>query len=130
MKPKRERTATVPSLRNLLLAANDANIVPAQPTPEWPEVDGQIFLRSISAAERLRYAHTLRDRDPNEEADVTVWTRLLVLCLCDAEGRPLFTDEEADLLAEKSAAVLHRLFLEACAHNVIGGTSQRALAKN
>jgi len=55
---------------------------------------------------------------------------LLALTLIGDDGARLFSDDDVDLLAEKSAVVLQRIFTEAQALNGLGAKAQDDIAKN
>jgi hypothetical protein len=61
------------------------------PTPFWPEIDGQVRLRMLTAGERIRAS------GPEEGG---FWARCLALAMVDESGATIFTsvDEGADLL--------------------------------
>lgn len=78
------------------------------PTPEWPELDGKVFVRTITAAERDEYEDgfakgTMR----NARA------RLVVMAACDAGGNPIFTAEDVEAVGKQPATVISRLWYEA-----------------
>ena len=45
--------------------------------------------------------------------------KFLARCLCDDQGQRLFSDEQIEKLAAKSAKVVSRLFDKAASHNAI-----------
>ncbi len=81
----------------------------AVPTPEWPAVDGRVFVRAISAAERDAYEMSLRDDEGESNLD-NVRARLVTMAACDGEGKRLFGDADAASVGKQPAAVVYRLW--------------------
>jgi hypothetical protein len=92
------------SLRDLILGIKDSRIE-AVPTPEWPTVDGSIFVRPLTAAERSHLLYGLT----NDERAANWYGRLACKTLCDADGNRLFTDADADELGKHNGALLARI---------------------
>lgn len=75
------------------------------PTPEWPALDGKLFVRALSAAERDAYEASLSDgRLENWRA------KLVVFAACDAEGRRIFEDGDVERVGRCPATLVARLF--------------------
>lgn len=74
--------------------------------PEW---GGEVYVRTLTGTERDAYEAGIigQDRKPDLR---NIRAKLLVRCLVDAEGRRLFSEADVDLLGNKSASVLDRLF--------------------
>ncbi len=85
-------------------------------TPEWGE-DTFVLVRSISASERDRFEQSMiEDRGKSTRTNLdNIRARFAAMCVVDEEGARLFSDDEAAVLGDKSAAVLDRIF----------GTAQR-----
>lgn len=97
------------SLRESIIAARDRK-VKAVPTPEWPEVDGKVFVRSLSAYERLLLNGELQKRIKDEAKDVNAYCAAFVLC--DKDGNREFDPDNAtdlELLNGKSGFVIERI---------------------
>lgn len=73
--------------------------------PEW---GGEVILSSPTLAERDAYITTLIG--DNRTISIGHRARLVVRCLVDDHGVRVFSDEDADLLAEKNPVVIDRLF--------------------
>jgi hypothetical protein len=74
-------------------------------TPEWPDFDGKLFVRMLSAAERDRYEERIA------EGDHANWrARLVAMAACDAEGKRLFEDADAERLGELPSNLIERLW--------------------
>ena len=115
------------SLREEILAAEDRPREPV-PTPEWPAADGKLFVRTISALEREHFSEAYRANGDGRIHNVTA--RFCVLCLCDADGRPVFTDADAEELGGKAGHVLDRIFALARKLNRIGAEAAAETLKN
>lgn len=81
-----------------------------------PELGGVIGLRTLSAADRARFLQ-------HDEDLGVVW--LCARGIADAQGRRIFSDDDIDLLGEKSGAWLTRV---AGAIREVSGLSATALA--
>src|SRR5206468_4176920 len=79
----------------------------------------EVFLRVMSAPERVEWAEFVAN-DP--DAAKLNAAALLVRCLCDQDGRRLFTDaiEDVKAVAAKSFRIIDRLANAALKHNAIG----------
>ena len=78
--------------------------------PEWN--DAQVFIRTMGAYERAKYeAKLIENKDaPMEEKMVQIKVILVVLCCCDEQGNRLFSDDQFDAVANKSADAIDRLY--------------------
>jgi hypothetical protein len=111
-------------LKHAILAADD---LPREAiaTPEWPGTDGKLFVRTMTAAERVAFSLSLSDRDDNPRLD-NYWARLAVLTLTDAEGKRVFEDADAEALGRKSGDVLARVAAAAKRLNGLGEYQESA----
>jgi len=94
----------------------------AVPTPEWPDVNGRVFVRCLSADERDDYEDTLAKRLPHSAA------RLVVLAACDAAGNPIFETGDVERLGKTLAGPVHRLWK--AAWKLAAGDGVEAAVKN
>jgi hypothetical protein len=115
------------SLREQILAAQD---LPSKAiaVPEW---ELEVFVRSMTGAERDRYEQELlAARGPDGKINLeNVRARLVAFCTVDAEGKRVFADEDIPALGAKSAAALDRVFTAASALNGIGQKDIEELGK-
>lgn len=90
----------------LLSAVVQKNVTPV-PIPEIPELDGQIYVRVLSSAERHLYSSTgLHARSVGEQiADYEI----VAICACDEEGKPLFHSRDSNGRIEINAQDVNRL---------------------
>lgn len=113
------------SLRNKILLAEDRprhRVV----IPEWGLADGDVYIATLSAADRDDYEKWTFDKADG----VNFRARLVARALVDAEGNRIFADEDATALGHKSAAVVSRLFHLACQANGLLKSDIEELEKN
>lgn len=97
--------------------------------PEW---DGDVIIRTFTAAERDSWDASLftdngKERKMNYQ---NVRARLLAFTLIGEDGNRLFNEADIEVLGGKSGLVLDRLFNTACELNGMGATDIKALEKN
>ncbi len=95
-----------------------------------PELNGACFIRVLPARERDAYDTSIND---GVHRDVTNCSaRLVVLCLCDESGQPLFDDIAAgeQLLGDSFTLMVDPLFFECRSFNRIGGAALEEAVKN
>ena len=113
--------------REAILAAQD---LPSKPVdvPEW---GGQVFVRSMTGAERDQYEQAMiASRGPDGKINIAnVRARLVAFCAVDENGKRLFADADLEALGAKSAAALDRVFAAASALNGIGQQDVEALGE-
>lgn len=76
---------------------------------------GTVFVRGMTGAERDKFESSIVQQRGKEQIInlQNVRARLCVLTLCNEDGERLFQDSEINLLAEKSAVELQKVFLVA-----------------
>ena len=94
--------------RDDILRANDSQME-AVDVPEW---GGQVLVKGLSGTERDRFEQdSIDQRGKTTKLNFTnIRARLLVLCLVDEQGNRLFQRSDIDLLGQKSAVALNRVF--------------------
>lgn len=95
--------------RDQILSASD------RPTEEVsvPEWGGTVLVRALSGAERDAYESgivTVSNSGTQRVNLANLRARLVAMACVDAEGKRLFSDEDAAALGDKSAAALERVF--------------------
>lgn len=106
--------------------------------PEW---GGNVYIRTISGAERDEFEKTLvverlelNAQGLPEKVEVqdlsNIRAKLLVRVLCDAEGKPIFTTDHIAALGDKSAAALTRVYNKASELNKVSDKDIKELAGN
>lgn len=94
--------------RAAILAAQDI----ATEEVEVPEWGGSVLVRGLTGRERDAYEATIisqRGTDMKMNL-VNARAKLVSRAIVDADGKPLFGDEDVALLANKSAAAIERVF--------------------
>ena len=90
---------------------------------EW---EGEILLRALSAAQTIAFIEFARAQGDAVDANLRTAAWLLVAAWVDEAGAPILTLDDLDeLLANQTAALLHRLGLEV---SVLTGMSPQAVA--
>lgn len=106
-------------IREEISKAKDARIEPV-PTPEWPSVNGHVFVRTMSAFVKDRFVSSLSDikaqatPDGGVTANITVFTqqaslKLVSMTACDENGNLIFTEGDVAMLGERDAVCMQRL---------------------
>ena len=97
--------------RDAILAAEDRTFEEVA-CPEW---GGSVRIRSITGTQRDTYEQSLiQQRGNSRQMNLrNARAKLIVMCAVDAEGRPLFTEDDIRALGRKNAKPLERLF-DAC----------------
>lgn len=99
---------------------------------EVPEWGGSVLIRGLSGTDRDDFESSLLIRN-GKKRDVSthnVRSKLLVRCLVDAAGQPLFSIEDIQRLGMKSAAALTRCFEVAQRLSGLSEQDVEELAKN
>lgn len=122
---------TVEELAAQIMAADDLGILKVT-VKEWADKDGKpltLGIRVMTVGERDAYEQEwIGKRDTGIE---NFRTKFLARCLCHPEtGDRLFTDEQIEKLAGKSAKVVSKLFDKAMKHNAMSADDVEELAKN
>lgn len=107
-----------------ILAADDMGLKRVE-VPEW---GGEVFLRVMSVGERDAYERQWIGK--KETGIENFRTRYLAGVLCDEKGKLLFSRDQIASLAEKSGAVMGRLFDEAMKHNKMTEEDVQELGKS
>lgn len=114
------------TLKELIKAANDRPLTEVH-VPEW---DATVYLRALTARERDQIVALATREEGKEGSDRLLSVTLVGRCMCDVDGRRVFEDADLAALADKSGAVVDRLFAKAMEINGIGLAAQRALSGN
>jgi hypothetical protein len=122
---------TVEELAAQIMASEDLGILKVK-VKEWADKDGKplaLGIRVMTVGERDAYE---REWIGKRETGIDNFrTKFLARCLCHPEtGERLFTDEQIEKLAGKSAKVVSKLFDSAMKHNAMSDGDVEELAKN
>ncbi len=102
---------------------------------EVPEWGGAVLVRGMGADEKAAWEKSLlvKKRRPGGEVSfesnekINVRVSLAIRCLVNEAGAPLFTEQDAPMLGQKSAAALERVFTVARRLSRIGMDDVAAL---
>jgi hypothetical protein len=84
-----------------------------------------VFVRRVRACESL----DLKANDATEESLFEFMARLLVLTICDSEGKRLFADADIETIKQMDTASFTKLYEVALKVNAIGGEAQDDIKK-
>jgi len=107
-----------------ILKADDAGLKKVA-VPEW---GGDVYIRVMTVGERDSYERQWIGK--KETGIANFRTQYLARVLCDEAGKLLFTAEQTDALAQKSGAVMGRLFDAAMKHNSMTEEDVEQLGKS
>tara|TARA_Y100001968_G_C19321768_1_gene699667 strand:- start:119 stop:472 length:354 start_codon:yes stop_codon:yes gene_type:complete len=92
--------------KDAILAAKDTDVHEVD-VPEW---GGSILLRSMTGAQRNNYEHWAHKQSNLKSPDYRgIRERLIISCAVDADGKPLFTEDDLAALSDKNSEVIDRL---------------------
>jgi hypothetical protein len=106
-----------------ILAADDMGLKQVS-VPEW---GGDVFVRVMSVGERDAYERMWMGKKDSGVDNFR--TEYLARVLCDEKGALLFSRDQVSQLANKSGAVMGRLFDEALKHNKMSSEDVAELGK-
>lgn len=107
-----------------ILSADDMGLLEFE-VPEW---GGSVHIRVMTVGERDSYENEWM---VNKSKGVDNFrSKFLQRVLCDENGELLFTAQEVDKLAKKSARVITRVWEAAMRHNALTDGDVEELAKN
>jgi hypothetical protein len=99
-------------------------------------IDHTLYVKRMSLAERAAYVANRPDVSENlseaDQAKVTLaaQTYLVISCVCDKDGNPIFSFEDADMLEAEAASVIDELSKEVMRANGLHTDSVGAAEKN
>ncbi len=114
------------SLRDSILSARKAKDVSpvSVATPEWPDVDGKLFVRTLSAKEVDTYFSSADKDEANFRA------KLVCIGVVDESGNPILGEADAAALSELEFSVVERLYWAIRSANGMTNENRQAVAKN
>ena len=104
---------TIEDLAAAILTTEDIRIEPVA-TPEWPAVDGRLYVKCLSGTEREKYFSSIRKtigkgKDATVDVELVGSTaQLISRTLCDKHGTLVFSEAHVEALGKKSALALER----------------------
>ena len=116
------------SILNKILGRTNKAPVPV-PTPEWPELDGQLFIRRLSPAERVEFHEAADTQKATKNPAFRVF--LAIHCAVLPDGSRAFADGDWQALVSDvgSGSALDRLAEAADLTNTITQWAQDELKK-
>jgi len=124
MHPRIHRSNGITLTAEDILKADDAGLKKVA-VPEW---GGDVYIRVMTVGERDSYERPWIGK--KETGIANFRTQYLARVLCDENGKLLFTAEQTDALAQKSGAVMGRLFDAAMKHNSMTEEDVQELGKS
>lgn len=98
------------------------------PTPEWEPIDGKLFVRVLTAAERVEFSD--KATDDEGKAKPCYMAMLAVYATCDAEGKQAFGLADVDWMQRQNGNVVKRLYDAAAELNEMTAKAKEATEKN
>ena len=102
-------------------------------TVEVPEWGGSVKVRNMTGADRDAFEASLITTAPDGTRKMNmsnVKTKLLAMTIVGDDGNLLFSVDDMDRLALKSAGAIDRVYVAAQALNIIGAKAEDDAAKN
>jgi len=104
-----------------ILAAKDTSKIEVVNVPEW---GGDVYVRVMTGAERDAW-------EIDAVKDKNIRASLAFICLCDSEGKRLFSSsEDRKALSLKSASALDKVFDVARKLNCLSDKDKEVIEKN
>ena len=97
--------------KEAILKANDKTIVKIN-VPEW---GGDVNITVMSGTQRDDWEQSCWDGEKRILKNMRA--KMLVKCMCNSEGKLIFTHSDMDKLGAKSSKILNRIFEQACKLN-------------
>lgn len=80
---------------------------------ECPEWGGTVRVRSLTGAEAVVFANSLKSEKGRAQAMI----RIIAMCACDENGKRIFTPEQVEMLASRNLRACMRVKDAAMRHN-------------
>jgi len=93
---------------------------------EVPEWGGSIFIKSMSGYARAKLVADVQNKIDLDKLQL----RVLINCICDSEGKLLFSEADLQKLGTKNPEVLSMLEKECCKISGIGTEAEGTIEKN
>ena len=76
-----------------------------------PELGGSVWIKGMTVTERSRFERQFRNRkgDTNERKMNEIRQRMLVACVCNADGQQLLTETDIEAIGKHRADSVERL---------------------
>jgi hypothetical protein len=93
--------------KDILLAACAKTRITPVPLPDFPQLDGQIFVRVLNAGERHLYGSVAMDA--RTTGQVISDYEIAAICACESDGTPMFHKKDDQGRISIDAAEVNRL---------------------
>lgn len=112
-------------LREQVLATRNAAAVPPVPvaTPEWPDLDGKLFVKVLSAYQ-VDEVFSEVEQSENERA------RIVSRTMCDSDGRRVLDNDDELQIGYKESPVVERFYWAARFANGLTVENRDTFRKN
>ena len=112
-----------------ILNVNDIVVEEVQ-IPEWGE-DATVYVKGMTGAERDKFESSLVVlRGKSQTLNMAnIRAKLASLTICDENGKRLFSEQDVQVLSQKSASALQRVFVVAQKLSRIGDEDIEELAE-
>ena len=76
-----------------------------------PELGGSVWIKGMTVTERSKFERQFRTRkgDTNERKMNEIRQRMLIACVCNADGQQLLTESDIDAIGKQRADIVERL---------------------
>ncbi len=76
-----------------------------------PELGGSVWIKGMTVTERSKFERQFRTRkgDTNERKMNEIRQRMLVACVCNADGQQLLTEADIEAIGKQRADIVERL---------------------
>lgn len=91
--------------------------VKAVEVPEWGDT---VYVKKFSAGDRINFLKNLMDGEESAAKNLIDMVNLLLVCICDENGKNVFEQSDYDILASVENEILSRLLDEALKFNSMG----------
>ena len=97
------------TIRETILSAERKRPIEAVATPEWPECDGDVFVRHINSHDFNDWAAETVDEKGDQDFE-NMHAKFAVRCACDKDGCLLFQKADVEALGNEPAGVINRIW--------------------
>lgn len=97
-------------------------------TPEWPDVDGKLFVRRLTMLERVEFYSAANKQQAT--AGAAFQSFVVAYCACDEAGTRGFTDDEWKTLQNEPGSVVERISDAADEWNLLSFSARETVKKN
>ncbi len=76
-----------------------------------PELGGSVYVQGMTVTQRNKFERQFRTRSgqTSDRKMQEIRQRMLIACVCDQDGTPLFTEADIDAIGNQRADIIERL---------------------